>query len=172
MKNNILKRLDMKKLVLYSGVIIISALFCIKCTQVSVKFNKEKEIKEITNTVSSCIGWFKEKDFDLLYSIVAKDSNYISVHPTNRVIKGYDHFKKNSEIFRNPDFKYVRHELKNLKITLSKSGDVAWFYCILDDINTWKGQPANWENARWTGVLEKRNRKWVIVQQHFSFATK
>jgi len=39
----------------------------------------------------------------------------------------------------------------------------------LDDINTWAGQPANWENARWTGVLKKRDGKWVIGQQHFSF---
>jgi len=47
---------------------------------------------------------------------------------------------------------------------------VAWFFCILDDINEWKGQPATWENTRWTGVLEKRDGRWVTVQQHFSFA--
>ena len=125
---------------------------------------------KIANTISSCIGWFKDKDFDLLFRIIAHDSSYISVHPTNKVIRGYDDFVNNSEIFKNPDFKYVRHELKDLNINISKSGNVAWFYCILDDINTWKGQPANWENTRWTGVLEKRDRHWVIVQQHFSFA--
>jgi ketosteroid isomerase-like protein len=70
-----------------------------------------------------------------------------------------------------PDFKYVRHELKDLRITFSRGGDVAWFYCILDDINTYKGQPASWENARWTGVVEKRDGRWVVVQQHFSFAS-
>jgi len=47
---------------------------------------------------------------------------------------------------------------------------VAWWYCMLDDINEWDGQPASWENTRWTGVLEKREGKWVIVQMHFSFA--
>ena len=78
--------------------------------------------------------------------------------------------KQNSEIYKDPDFQYVRHEINDLTINLSKSGDVAWFYCILNDINTWNGQPANWENARWTGVLEKREGRWVIVQQHFSFA--
>jgi len=58
--------------------------------------------------------------------------------------------------WRSPDFKYVRHELKDLKITFARCGEVAWFYCILDDINTYKGEPASWENARWTGVVEKR----------------
>jgi len=161
----------MKKSILLSGLLIIIIILIVDCSQQIEQLNKAKEIKEIANTISSCIGWFKDKDFDLLFSIVAHDSNYISIHPTNTVIKGFDHFMKNSEIFKNPDFKYVRHELKDLKISLSQSRDAAWFYCILDDINTWKGQPANWENARWTGVLEKRSGKWIIVQQHFSFAS-
>jgi hypothetical protein len=41
---------------------------------------------------------------------------------------------------------------------------------VLDDVNEWRGQPANWMNTRWTGALEKRDGKWVIVQMHFSFA--
>ena len=161
----------MKKTVLLSVFIIISIFFILECTHKSAEINKDKEIKDIANTISSCIGWFKNKDFDLLFSVVAHDTNYISVHPTNKLIRGFEHFKKSSDIFKNPDFIYVRHELKDLTINLSGSGDVAWFYCILNDINTYKGQPANWENARWTGVLEKREEKWVIVQQHFSFAT-
>jgi ketosteroid isomerase-like protein len=133
-------------------------------------FDREAEIKEISRTIDSCIGWFKTKDFDLLFSVVAHDENYISVHPTDRVIKGFKQFEANSEVFKNPEFKYSRHELTDLTITMSRSGDVAWFYCILDDMNTWAGRPANWENARWTGVLEKRDGRWQIVQQHFSFA--
>ena len=164
-------RLVMKKVVLIFIFICTGVYFFFGCEQKSVKINKEKEIKEIAHTVSSCIGWFKDKDFDLLFSIVANDSNYISVRPTSRVIRGFEDFVKSSEIFKNPDFKYVRHELKDLTINISRLGDVAWFYCILNDINTWKGQPANWENTRWTGVLEKREGKWTIVQQHFSFAT-
>ena len=146
-------------------------VFYSSCTQVIVEEKKEAEMKEIAKTIDSCIGWFKNKDFELSFSTVANDSNYLSVHPTDRVVRGFEQFKKNSEIFKNPDFTYVRHELRDLTINLSKSGNVAWYYCILNDINTWKGQPANWENARWTGVLEKRNGKWVIVQQHFSFAS-
>ncbi|MFC1786087.1 nuclear transport factor 2 family protein [Candidatus Neomarinimicrobiota bacterium] len=145
------------------------AFYC-SCDKDTIENKNEAEIKEIANTISSNIGWFKDKDFDLLFSIVAHDSNYISVHPRDKVIKGFDQFKENSEIFQHPEFQYVRHELKDLNINLSKSRDVAWYYCILNDINTWNGQPANWENARWTGVLEKRDGRWIIVQMHFSFA--
>jgi hypothetical protein len=47
---------------------------------------------------------------------------------------------------------------------------VDWFSCLLDDLNTFKGEPAEWRDARWTGVVEKRDGRWVIVMQHFSFA--
>ena len=151
-------------------ICVVSTLFYYSCDQVTIEDEKDTKIQEIAKTIDSCIGWFKNKDFDLLFSVVTHDSNYISVHPTDRVIRGFEQFQINSEFFKNPDFKYVRHELKDLTINLSKSGNMAWFYCILDDMNEWKGQPANWENARWTGVLEKRDGKWVIVQQHFSFA--
>jgi ketosteroid isomerase-like protein len=150
-------------------IVILLFLFS-SCTKISENETKEAEIKKITKTIDSCIGWFKNKDFDVLFSVVAHDSNYISVHPTNRVIRGYGQFEKNAEIFKRPEFQYVSHKIKDLTISISNSGNVAWFFCILDDINTWDGQPANWENTRWTGVLEKRDGRWVIVQQHFSFA--
>jgi hypothetical protein len=69
----------------------------------------------------------------------------------------------------NPDFKYVRHELKDLEIKFARCGEVAWFYCVLDDINTYKGEPAAWENTRWTGVVEKRDGRWVHVLMHGSY---
>jgi len=130
---------------------------------------KAEEIAAITKTIDSCIGWFKDKDFDRFFGAVVNDPKYISILPSDRIIRGYDQVRKNSVIYKDPEFKYVRHEIRNLTINLSQSGDTAWFFCNLDDINTWKGEPANWENARWTGVLEKIDGKWVLVQQHFSF---
>jgi ketosteroid isomerase-like protein len=130
------------------------------------------EVERIEQSIRDCIGWAKTKDFRLLYSVIANDADFLEVHPNDRVVKGFEDFKKAETFWKSPDFKAVRYEIRDLKISLSKSGDVAWFYCILDDINEWKGQPSNWENTRWTGVLEKRGGRWVIVQQHFSFASK
>ena len=156
---------------------IIASLLCaalaaslFSCSGISREERREAEIAAITRSIDSCIGWFREKDFDLLFSVVAQDSSYISVHPTDRVVRGFAEFEKNVETFRYDGFRYVRHEISDLKIGLSDSGDTAWFYCMLDDMNTWDGRPANWENTRWTGVLKKRGGSWVIVQQHFSFA--
>ena len=71
----------------------------------------------------------------------------------------------------NPAFKATGFEVRELRITLSKSGDVAWYSAMLDDFGEWAGTPTAWINARWTGVLEKRVGHWVIVQMHFSFPT-
>jgi len=130
------------------------------------------ELGPIERSIRDSIGWAKTKDFRLLYRVIANDQDFLEVHPDGAVVKGFEDFKEAETFWGSLDFKAVRYEIRDLKIKLSKSGDVAWFFCILDDINEWKGQPANWENTRRTGVLEKRGGRWVIVQQHFSFAAK
>jgi ketosteroid isomerase-like protein len=132
----------------------------------------ESEQQLVEKAIHNCIGWAKNKDINLLYSVIAIDTSFLEVHPNDKVVMGFEDFKKAEKFWMSPDFKAVRYEIRDLKINFSKSGEVAWFFCMLDDINEWKGQPANWENTRWTGVLEKRDGKWIIVQQHFSFASK
>jgi ketosteroid isomerase-like protein len=133
--------------------------------------NSEAEKAVIEKTILNSIGWAKNKDLQLLYSVIANDSCYLEVQPEGRIVKGIAEFKKGEKFWMNPNFKAIRVETRDMHINISQSGTVAWWYCELDDINEWKGQPANWENTRWTGVLEKRNGKWVIVQMHFSFAS-
>lgn len=130
----------------------------------------EAEKSKVAETISNVIGWAKTKNLELFYGSIAQDEDYVSVTPSARIIKRFEDVKQNVPFWMSPEFQYVRHELKDLEITFSRGGDVAWFFCILDDINTYKGEPANWENARWTGVVEKRDGKWVVVSQHFSFA--
>jgi ketosteroid isomerase-like protein len=132
----------------------------------------ENELGRIEQAIRDCIGWAKNKDFRLLYGVIANDPDFLEVHPDGNVVKGFAEFKKSETFWGSPDFKAVRYEIRDLKIHVSRSGDVAWFYCLLDDINEWKGKPANWENTRWTGVLEKRDGRWIMAQQHFSFASK
>lgn len=134
----------------------------------SQKTNDQKAVEQAIHNV---FGWAVTKDFDLFFRTIADDSNFISVTPYNRVKFGIKDVKNDSVFWGSPDFKAIRHEVRDLRIQFSNSGDVAWFYCVLDDINEWKGEPANWENVRWTGVLEKRNGKWRLVMQHFSWAT-
>jgi len=131
---------------------------------------RKADLGLIETTINEAISWAKNKDFTVSDRIIANDTNYLEVDPNPGIVRGFKQFKKNEAFFGDPDFKAIRYEIRDLKITISESGSVAWYYCVLDDINEWKGKPACWMNTRWTGVLEKRNGKWVIVQMHFSFA--
>jgi ketosteroid isomerase-like protein len=152
--------------------LVFLALFLVACNvKMEQPFNEKLEFELVKQTIDNIMGWAIEKDFELFYSSIANDSNFISVTPYNRVKFGFNEVRKDSAFWGSPNFKAIRHELRDLHINFSQSGDVAWFFCYLDDINEWKGQAANWENVRWTGVLEKREGKWKVVQQHFSWAS-
>ena len=152
---------------------ILLLLFCAYSCQLK-KDAPPASVKEeklaIEQTIKNSIGWAQNKDTALLYNIIANDANYIEVDPGNRVVRGIKDFRKAEKFWLDPRFKAVKCDIWDLKISLSHEGTTAWFFCMLNDINEWDGQPANWENTRWTGVLEKRGGKWVIVQMHFSFA--
>ncbi len=163
-----LKRNPLKRVLFF-----ISLAICIISCNKTGSVNEDNTISEIDSVkaaIHASIGWAKNKDFNLLYRTIANDSNYLEIGPGQGIVKGFEEFKKNEVFWGSPDFKAIRYDIRDLTINLSKNGDVAWFYCILDDINEWKGQPANWVNTRWTGVLEKRDGRWNLVQSHFSFS--
>ncbi len=152
------------------GSVMGLSLMLLNCQKERCRTDISEEKQLVEKAIHNSIGWAKNKDLNLLYSIIANDTNYIEVQPDGRIVKGFQDFKKAEAFWMHPDFKAIRYEIRELKVTFSKSCEVAWFSCILDDINEWKGQPANWENTRWTGVLEKRDGQWKMVQMHFSFA--
>jgi len=128
----------------------------------------------VEKTIHANIEWpFPEKDYERLYSTIAKDSSFFIFHPDSKsTIVGFQAFQKLvKDLFINPDLKPTGSEIRDMRITLSRSGDVAWYSCILDDYGEWQDKPYAWMNTRWTGVLEKRDGKWLIMQMHFSFAS-
>ncbi len=135
----------------------------------------QKEIDAITKVIHSNIGWAKNKDKEMLLSSMVQSDDLFILNPEEgSCVRGMPQFVSETVdiIFMNPKFKALSYEIKDLKITIAEKGNVAWYYCILNDYNEWDGHPANWENVRWTGVLEKQKGKWVIMQMHFSFGKK
>ena len=128
---------------------------------------------EISKIIHNSIGWAANKDKELSFSCFADDPELFWFSPRDDgTIHGYRAFVDLTEgFFMKDDFKAIGYEIRELHINLSRSGDVAWYHARLDDFNEWQGRPANWEDVRWTGVLEKRDGRWVIVQMHFSGAT-
>ena len=153
-------------------IVITLAVALAGCTS-TPKLDVAEEKAAIEGVVHASIGWAKEKNKDLLYQCLAQDSSFFIYHPDNAsTITSFESFQEMTEQFFMQDaFKAISYEVKDLRINLARNGDVAWYSAILDDFNEWNGQPASWENVRWTGTLEKRSSQWVIVQMHFSSAT-
>lgn len=137
------------------------------------KIDSRAEKAIVEQVIKSSITWAVNKDKELLYNSFVNDSTLFYFSPDNAgTISGFAAFQDLVDnLFMNPAFKAIKADFKDLRVSLSQSGDCAWWSCYLDDFNEWDGKPTNWENVRWTGVLEKRDGDWKIVQMHFSHAT-
>ena len=131
----------------------------------------ETERLAVEKVMHDSIGWVLTKDLGRLLSVMAQDEDFFIFHPDSRsTIAGFDAFKKLGERFwMKEEFKATHFAVKNLRLKFAELGNAAWYSCMLDDHAEWDGQPIGWDNCRWTGTLEKRTGKWVIVQMHFSF---
>lgn len=128
---------------------------------------------QIEKVIRASIGWALTKDRALLYDCMAQDSAFFIFHPDSKsTIVGFAAFRAMAErVFMSDRFKAKDFAVRDLRIHLSRDGDVAWFSALLDDHGEWDGHPTGWDGARWTGVLERRAGKWVIAQMHFSLAS-
>jgi ketosteroid isomerase-like protein len=134
----------------------------------------EAETELVRRAIDDCIKWpFPEKDINRLYGCLAKDSAFFIFHPdAASTMDGYDAFDNMIKTaFASDDFQSARIETSDMTINLSRSGTVAWFHSLLRDEGEWQGKEYAVANTRWTGVLEKREGRWLIVQMHLSFAS-
>jgi ketosteroid isomerase-like protein len=83
------------------------------------------------------------------------------VHARNR----YTLLHTKSDVSRN---KAKGFDIRNLRVVISKTGDVVWFSAVVDDEGEFDREPWGAKDIRWTGVLEKRGGSWKICQQHMS----
>ncbi len=153
--------------------IILAFLFCNGPEKgIGIINTPENDTAQVLATINNVFAWAIDKDFKRFYKSISNDSSFISVTPYKRVKFGFAEVRKDSAFWGNPAFKAISHQIMNLSINFSKDGTVAWFFCILNGFNTMEDKPVNWENTRWTGILEKQHNEWRVMQQHFSFEHK
>ncbi|GEM_PF-895081 len=158
-----------------NSAIISIIIFFIICflfspgTKAGTPGEDEKAI--IAKAIRDSIGWALTKDRPLLESLIAHDDRLFMFNPDSQATVGWDQFVKGFDFWMDSRFKATYLDMRDLRIDFSRTGDVAWWSCILDDLGEWDGRPIGWKDTRWTGVIEKRDGKWLIVQMHFSFAS-
>ena len=130
----------------------------------------QNEKEGIATVIRNSIAWALTKDVEMQKATMAQDEDLFYYWIASAyTISGWEAHEKLFDTWMDPRFKAVRTEVRDLRITLSRSGDVAWFSAVLDDVTEWDGQVSSYgEGLHWTGVLERRDGRWVIVQMHAS----
>lgn len=129
------------------------------------------DYQAVKQVLLDSIGWAMNKDVDRLFQIFANDDDlqlwWVS---SSGGARGIEDLKRTAEtVWMTPDFKATRFEFRDVRIRFSKDGAVAWFSCTFDDCGIWKGDEYCMESIRKTGVMEKRDGQWTIVQSHASW---
>src|SRR5512136_884728 len=126
---------------------------------------------QINRVLHDSFGWALTKDRALFEDIFTKDEDFFTYYPDSKsTVVGWSQFEKFLDRWMDPRNKAKGYDIRNLKISLSRTGEAAWFSAIVDDEGEFDGKPWGAKNIRWTGVLEKRDGHWKICQQHMSEA--
>ena len=148
-------------------VLLVVTAFCSTngCTQ-TVNINDEKA--KVKLVVDEFYKTFETKDMNLLSNIVAHDSNMVNYGiNSDLVFVGWNALRDSmAKMFS--VMKTTKMAIRNQVINVDPSGNVAWFSEMCDMDLEYDGHPMQINNQRYTGVLQKRNGKWLIVQFHHS----
>lgn len=125
----------------------------------------------VDQVVHNAICWAMTKDTATLFNTFVPDSTLFIFSPDSAsTLKDFKELRYLADnVWMTDRFKALECNIRDLRINFSQDGNVAWYSCYLDDISEWDGQKGGWRNVRWTGVLERREGKWLIMQMHFSF---
>ncbi len=123
----------------------------------------DKEVKELT---AKFLSAYEKKDLAQVMALFAKDSNVVVIDnsPGGRHVGAAEI----ENAFEREFAETAKVTMKSEWTSVGKQGNVAWFSSELTAKMT---SPE--ENLtipiRWSGVLSKREGKWLIVMTHFSF---
>jgi ketosteroid isomerase-like protein len=142
-------------------VLIVTTAGTITFVQADAK--TDQEIKDFLTQYEAA---YEKKDLGALMKLISPGAEvvFFEADETGRYV-GPDQVKAAYE----NSLKQVKSIKGEYKWTsVGSKGDVAWFATEVSfDVDT--GEDKFKQLGRWTGVLEKKNGKWLLLQSHFSF---
>ena len=148
-------------------ILILFVVVILAINGCAEKVDIEAEKAQVQSVLDQLVQAWETEDVEMLSKIFAADVVIFSVYAGTDRFVGWEAYKefyiKWFEAVENIDVS-VRDQV----IKVNASGNTAWFSEIEDWNWVAQGEPASVEGVRGTGVLEKRDGNWVIVQAHFS----
>ena len=135
-----------------------------KCPEVDF----DKELSEIRTVLEQYELARESEDFTTIEQIWSPDEDIVLFGTDgDEQLVGYGAIRK----AMSQQFDVLENILINIsdqKIKINKGGTTAWFSQVLNYNYIYQDEYMSFEGIRFTGVLEKRDDKWILVQGHLS----
>jgi len=153
---------------IFSTIAISLLLIAVSCNELKKESNCKEDKEAIENLLENYILANENQDFDLIESIWASDDDIILYGTdSDERLMGWTNI--NAAI--KEQFGYITDtyiSASNQFIKLNCTGNTAWFAETLNYNYMYKGKAHKYEGLRFTGVVEKIEGEWVLVQAHLS----
>jgi len=132
------------------------------------KNDLNKEMNKVEMVLERYVIASEKQDLDLIRDIWAPDTNImvIGTEGTERLIgwsEIQDAFRRQFSTIEQP---YL--SVHDQVVGINSTGTTAWFSEVLNYSFIRGNKSYNLEGVRFTGVLERRDSTWLIVQSHLS----
>ena len=143
----------------------VAFLILISCEE---KVDIDTEKANVKTVVDQLEQMLETEDMELLSRIFAHDTDMVNfgTDAAERIV-GWESLNELMQK-QNAAAENSKLTVNDQVIKVNKYGNTAWFSEVVDWDVVAQGQPASLQGLRFTGVLEKRNGNWVIVQMHIS----
>jgi ketosteroid isomerase-like protein len=124
--------------------------------------------EEVKNTIERFFQAMDIQDLAAIEALIPRTDTTVHVGTDKGEIwKGWDVLNEaTKEQFEG--LEYYKADIRDLTINIAPSQNVAWYFHLLDAEIKSNGHLTRWKGARFTGVLEKQNDRWVLSQTHVS----
>ena len=149
---------------LFTGAMVLFLLIS-ACSQ---KVDLEVEKARVKDVVDQITGVLETEDMEQLSQITANNEDIVifGTDADERIVGWPDLKKLMQKQFATTETKKI--SVRDQVIKLHDSGQVAWFSQRADWQISIQGKDFQLDGVRISGVLEKRDGRWVNVQLHYS----
>jgi len=155
----------------FTSLVAISIILIFaSCSDCDKKVNIAEEVLAIDNLLENYIIANETQDFDLIESIWSSESDIILYGTdSHERLMGWSNIGKAVKSqFRQIEDTYISESDQYIKMNCT--GNVAWFAETLNYNFMYNGEANKFEGLRFTGVVEKIDGEWKLVQAHLSVA--
>ena len=123
---------------------------------------------QVASTIEQFFQAMDTQNLQLMKDILPKEDDMVHIGTDRGEIwKGWNILMEATrEQFEN--LEYYKADIHDLTINISESSDTAWYFHLLDAEIKSGDTITEWDDARFTGVLERQGNQWKIMQTHVS----